>query len=329
MESGHFNYFRVKNFKRFRDLEVKDIGQFNLVLGDNNVGKTSLLEALLFEVNFKSFERSLTQILKIRDMYDGLREDVFQLFQNVNSSDSSMTFEFSLDREKYEVNYLFDFEKSKVMVSSQLSQSGIVEFPLETIHNDIQIPFIPFSLSYGKDMFDDFSKFLLRKEKNRKEIIESLKIIHPSIKNIEVDTYQSTSHPTLRCFFDGSESVSMGFLGDGVTKLFRILLEVTKYEFGILLIDEIDTGIHHSRMVEFWKGIIKHSSKKHLQLFATTHNRECIQAYQEALEELGENYLSAARTISLKEHPETRDVIAFTNGIEVLQYANETGNDLR
>jgi len=38
--------FNVKNFKRFKFFEVKDIGQFNLIVGDNNVGKTSFLEAL-------------------------------------------------------------------------------------------------------------------------------------------------------------------------------------------------------------------------------------------------------------------------------------------
>lgn len=41
----HHNYLRARNFKRFKDLEVKDMGLFNLTVGDNNVWKTSLLEA--------------------------------------------------------------------------------------------------------------------------------------------------------------------------------------------------------------------------------------------------------------------------------------------
>ena len=41
----HLTYFKVENFKRFDSLELTDIGQFNLVVGDNNVGKTSLLES--------------------------------------------------------------------------------------------------------------------------------------------------------------------------------------------------------------------------------------------------------------------------------------------
>ncbi|WP_165764121.1 AAA family ATPase, partial [Flavobacterium covae] len=50
MSNNHLTYFKVENFKKFDALEVKNIGQFNLIVGDNNVGKTCLLEALLVEV---------------------------------------------------------------------------------------------------------------------------------------------------------------------------------------------------------------------------------------------------------------------------------------
>ncbi len=49
MSKEHLTYFKVENFKRFDSLELTDIGQFNLIVGDNNVGKTSLLEALTCE----------------------------------------------------------------------------------------------------------------------------------------------------------------------------------------------------------------------------------------------------------------------------------------
>ena len=46
-ETNNFiTHFEVSNFKKFDHLVVEDIGQFNLITGDNNVGKTSLLDAL-------------------------------------------------------------------------------------------------------------------------------------------------------------------------------------------------------------------------------------------------------------------------------------------
>ena len=53
MGENHLTYFKIENFKRFDSFEMENIGQYNLVVGDNNVGKTSVLEGLLFdEKNF-------------------------------------------------------------------------------------------------------------------------------------------------------------------------------------------------------------------------------------------------------------------------------------
>jgi AAA15 family ATPase/GTPase len=43
----HITRLEVKNFKKFDHLVVENIGQINLITGDNNVGKTSLLESIL------------------------------------------------------------------------------------------------------------------------------------------------------------------------------------------------------------------------------------------------------------------------------------------
>ena len=36
----------VKGFRKYRDFSVFDLANVNIVLGDNNVGKTSFLEAV-------------------------------------------------------------------------------------------------------------------------------------------------------------------------------------------------------------------------------------------------------------------------------------------
>ena len=40
------NSLRVTNFRAFRDLHISRLGKVNLIVGRNNVGKTSLLEAV-------------------------------------------------------------------------------------------------------------------------------------------------------------------------------------------------------------------------------------------------------------------------------------------
>ena len=64
--SRHLTYFKVENFKRFEAFEMNNLGQFNLIVGDNNVGKTSVLEALLIEGDGYNSVINLVETLKFR-----------------------------------------------------------------------------------------------------------------------------------------------------------------------------------------------------------------------------------------------------------------------
>jgi AAA ATPase domain len=68
MHKQHLTYFKVENFKRFDSLELSDIGQFNLVVGDNNVGKTSVLEALLVDQDRKKCLMNLHKTMLIKGL---------------------------------------------------------------------------------------------------------------------------------------------------------------------------------------------------------------------------------------------------------------------
>lgn len=41
----------IKNFRAIEELEINNFGQFNLIVGKNNVGKTTLLESILLCLN--------------------------------------------------------------------------------------------------------------------------------------------------------------------------------------------------------------------------------------------------------------------------------------
>ncbi len=55
METRHISNFNVRNFKRFDEFEMDNIGSFNLIVGENNIGKTSVLEALCYDENIYHF----------------------------------------------------------------------------------------------------------------------------------------------------------------------------------------------------------------------------------------------------------------------------------
>ena len=50
----------------------------------------------------------------------------------------------------------------------------------------------------------------------------------------------------------------------------------------MLLIDEIENGLHYSLLLEIWRYLFKFARQLNVQLFVTTHSWECIEAFQKA-----------------------------------------------
>jgi 3-hydroxyisobutyrate dehydrogenase-like beta-hydroxyacid dehydrogenase len=48
------------------------------------------------------------------------------------------------------------------------------------------------------------------------------------------------------------------------------------------LVDEIENGIHYSVMPDVWKFVLKLAKRLGVQVFATTHSKDCYQTFQAA-----------------------------------------------
>ncbi len=57
-----------------------------------------------------------------------------------------------------------------------------------------------------------------------------------------------------------------------------LALAVVHSQNRILLIDEVDTGLHHSVMGRMWRFLNECSKRFNIQIIATTHNRDCYQS---------------------------------------------------
>ena len=79
---------------------------------------------------------------------------------------------------------------------------------------------------------------------------------------------------------ENDERLPLKNMGDGVTRLFHTILSLVNAKDGYLLIDEIDNGLHWSVHEELWEIIFKLSEKLNIQVFATTHNKDTIYAYE-------------------------------------------------
>ena len=69
--------------------------------------------------------------------------------------------------------------------------------------------------------------------------------------------------------------VPIGSMGDGMWRMLGLALSVADADGGVLLVDEIDTGLHYSVMEDMWRMLGKAVANWPVQVFATTHNDDC------------------------------------------------------
>ncbi|EQD40007.1 hypothetical protein B1A_16637, partial [mine drainage metagenome] len=77
---------------------------------------------------------------------------------------------------------------------------------------------------------------------------------------------------------DLEKPVPIGSLGEGAWRMLVLAIALVKSKDAILLIDEIDIGLHFRALSSMWKMIVAASNRLNIQVFATTHNNDCIKS---------------------------------------------------
>ena len=81
---------------------------------------------------------------------------------------------------------------------------------------------------------------------------------------------------------DIDRPVPLKSLGDGAMRIVGHILSVARVGASLAVADEIENGIHHSVMGQFWRMIIDSANRNNTQLIATTHSWDCVVAFAQA-----------------------------------------------
>ena len=122
---------------------------------------------------------------------------------------------------------------------------------------------------------------------------------------------------------DRGRPVPLKSLGDGAVRLFGIALALAHSRDGILLIDEVENGIHHSVHRDFWRMILRTAQDNNVQVVATTHGWDCVRGFAQAATELEDVEGVLVRLereggrVNVIEYPEEKLMTAARHGIEM------------
>jgi AAA15 family ATPase/GTPase len=352
VENNHLTYFKIENFKLFESLEVKDIGQFNLIVGDNNSGKTCLLEALLFDENPQQL---------LNNFYIGLtkRGLKFEPIKKPYEINGKIIFDFEFPQGNY-FEFLRKNESGKInfIFNTHLKDKGLISVALVSVGGDKQIIEsselkVPFTnhvvlinnksfnvynydekilnfplISFNDSPLEEESIKIYEKLKKREKqiLIDILKVVDRNIVDIEFrKEFEDLKNVFVINFEDKDEFVLLNYLGDGFKRIFYITLKALSLQGKRLLIDEIEIGIHHTKQQEFIKNLLLICKELDIQLFITTHSEECAEAYAEALKEL--QLEEKGKLIILKKHNGVTK--SYTLNIEELETGINNGFSVR
>ena len=117
-------------------------------------------------------------------------------------------------------------------------------------------------------------------------------------------------------------ALPFGLLGDGAKKIFSILCSIPSCKNGVLLIDEIENGIHHTSQKLFWDLTIAAAKEFDVQIFATTHSYEAIEVLENCAKETDDQNLIELYRIS-----KIKGVVEYDS--ELAAYSIESGSEVR
>lgn len=118
------------------------------------------------------------------------------------------------------------------------------------------------------------------------EVIAGLQLIERDINRLSfVDAEDFRVRIPMVQHRDSPEPLSLQSFGEGILRLFDILLSLVNAKNGILLIDELENGLHYKIHPQVWDLIFRLSQKLNVQIFATTHSWDCIRGFEAAWRE--------------------------------------------
>ncbi len=311
----------IQNFRCFKNLELKQLKRITLIVGANNSGKTSLLEALFlllgasnpdislrlnawrgvqqFASNWEEtwgwlfyvrqtaaiidlsahtetgFEQGLTiKLTPPREFEVSVRgQNELPLGSGKESSEASKPMKFGVELSDLVFEY-HDSNGQKVTTRAMFTPDGSIRVEQGKIAGLRKTIFLHTHARNFKENAQQFSK--LKASGRDKQVVEVLQNVERRLKGLDILVIGS--EPVVHADVGMGTPVPLPMMGEGFNRIFAIVLAIANLSEGILLIDEIENGLHVSALEKLWNAVHEMAVKTDVQIVATTHSLECVRA---------------------------------------------------
>lgn len=290
----HFTGLQIHQYRKLKNLSIEKINKINIFAGGNNMGKTSILETfyLLSQLNdinsfldLEKYRGKFVNEFHSRWMDKNFINDI-DLEGIFNDNRTTLNIHLEQTEEDIEKSSYLSTIVTDATVNGTNLTSSIHLFanqPPEQRYIKSQIlcpaaftsPYrynekllhAAHKLAVDNKYFDRVIQFI---NENIDDSIEKIDLVNDEGEN----RFRVASNKI-------EKAVDLTKYGEGLQRVFEIALLLGYCKDGILCIDEIDSALHKSLLLSFTKFIQQIADEFNVQVFLSTHSKECIDAFIE------------------------------------------------
>jgi len=170
-------------------------------------------------------------------------------------------------------------------MSSETLDVGRRRTQTDRVDDEMPTKFITTESVSSDDLVAVWDRITLTPYEER--VHNAIRLLEPNIERIAPQAsrspyYGSSDRGGFLVKMKGEETpVPIGSMGDGMWRIMAMAISLAQCKDGVLLIDEIDTGLHYSVMTDMWKLIYGAALELNVQVFASTHSNDCVNSLAE------------------------------------------------
>ena len=297
-----FKNIAIQNFKIFKDFKCENLKLINTFSSDNNSGKSTLLEAIFLLSGYSNislierlFQFRHFRMVEPRDLsflFSGLNIDkhiqIKGIYQNdrVNLKYSPIfkgTSDFNgLNGLKLIYKYNSKNNGESYIEYNPKYNSQIPQSATEVLLMQQEPPFIITSnpvktaistkIIHSNSTIHSISEILNIFQEGGKQIL--IELLNDIFEEKIIDIFNS-NNLTEVLISGNKRSLPFYFLGGGANRTLSLLSTIAS-SYKVLLIDEIENGLHYSKMELILKHLFKKAIKEKKQFFITTHSEDIL-----------------------------------------------------
>lgn len=278
----------IQNFKGFKNTPISPFRKVNLIIGGQNVGKTSVLEAV--QISLGGSEASTFRQNEGNDTYR---------FSAAVMANPGMTLyskyfdqEFVLTRRDSVDPLLAEIATSDRLhlVSSNSGPWGVSHRLVNAKARQGPTPrcvAIPLFLPPQMHLVTLFGQVILMRKK--RDLTALLQKVEPRL--ISLDAISPDGEQRVYAELTGvQQALPLNQMGHGFSRLVHLFSEMLVSDAQLALIDEVENGIHYSALPTLFQGIKAVAQERQVQSLITTHSWDCLRAACEVFEDSPEMF---------------------------------------